>query len=86
MTLRDNMFTPLQIDRALFVPTMRGRVVLSTAAAMEKIGRASFKAFGGVIVAEAVKQIYAAPPATDRSRITPHRPVPGPTSHTSSSR
>ena len=86
MTLRDNMFTPLQIDRALFVPPMRGRVVLSTAAAMEKIGRASFKTFGGVIAAEAVKQIYAAPPVTERSRIKRYLPVPGHTSHTSSRR
>ena len=76
MTLRDNMFTPLEIDRALFVPPLRSAMVRSTAGAWERLGGRYFSTFGGVIVAEAVKQIYAAPPATERSRIRGYLPIP----------
>ncbi len=77
LTLRDNMFTPLQIDRALFVPPMGSAMVRSTAGALERIGGRAFNTFGGVIVAEAVKQIYAAPPAKERHRIRGYLPIPG---------
>jgi len=85
-TLRENMFTPLQIERALFVPPMRSRMMRSMAPAMENIGRRAFNTFGGVIVAEATKQIYAATPVKHGNRIRRYLPVPGQSSHTTSRR
>jgi SAM-dependent methyltransferase len=70
--LRDTMFTPFQSMTALFVPPTRSRMVLSSAAAWEEIGQRWFATFAGVIMAEAIKQIYAghaqAQPAARRRR------------------
>jgi SAM-dependent methyltransferase len=57
--LRDTMFTPYQSDTALFVPPVRSRMVLSSATAWEQVGQRWFPTFGGVIIFEATKQIYA---------------------------
>ncbi len=57
--LRDSMFTPLQIETALFVPPFSSGMMLSSCSAWENIGSKSFSRFGGVIMAEAEKQIYA---------------------------
>ena len=59
MVLRENMFTPYQTEKALFIPPTRSRMVLSSAPAMEKIGQRWFPAFAGVTIIEATKQIYA---------------------------
>lgn len=64
--LRDNMFTPLQTSRALFIPPLRGRALLRTAAAWERVGTRLFPTFSGVIIVEAAKQIY--PAALQRPR------------------
>jgi len=66
--LRDNMFTPLESHRALFAPPSRSRMILSAAPALEKIGPGIINSFAGVIVIEAVKQIYAAPPLVQTAR------------------
>ena len=67
--LRDTMFTPLGASSGLFVPPSRWRMVLSAAPAWENIGARWFPRFAGVVIAEANKQIYAAPPeATARQR------------------
>ena len=58
--LREGMFTPMESDSALFMPPLRSRLLLSAAPALENIGRAAFSQFGGVIMMEATKQIYAA--------------------------
>ena len=76
MTLRENMFTPLQIDRALFAPPLSSAMVRSVAGPFEQLGARAFNTFGGIIVAEAVKQIYAAPPIKERSRIRGYLPLP----------
>lgn len=60
--LRENLLTPLVTRQALFVPPVRWRLVLSTATASERAGMALFGHFGGVVVMEAVKQIYAGTP------------------------
>ncbi len=57
--LRDNLFTPVQSAQALFVPPTRSMALLSTAPAWERIGGRWLQRFGGVIVMEAAKQIYA---------------------------
>jgi Methylase involved in ubiquinone/menaquinone biosynthesis len=76
LTLRENLFTPLDIDRALFAPPLRSTMIRSISAPLEQIGNRAFNTFGGVIIAESVKQIYAAPPVKERSRIRRYLPLP----------
>ena len=57
--LRETMFTPVRAHAALFVPPTRSRMVLASATAWEKVGQRLFAHFGGVVIAEATKQIYA---------------------------
>lgn len=58
--LRDSMFTPVSIRPALFIPPVRSRMALATAGAWEKAGARWAPALGGLLMAEAVKTIYAA--------------------------
>ena len=58
--LREHMFTPIRTAPALFVPPVRSRTLLGAAPAWERVGARWFPAFGGVVVVEASKQIYAA--------------------------
>jgi SAM-dependent methyltransferase len=62
--LRDELFTPVVTAAALFVPPSRSRVVLRSARAWERAGIRWFPTFGGVVIIEATKQIYAKPAAT----------------------
>jgi SAM-dependent methyltransferase len=71
--LRDNMFTPTRSGRALFVPPMRSRALLRSAPAWERIGHRWFPTFGGVVMIEAGKQLYAASLRPERRRL--RRPV-----------
>ncbi len=57
--LRDNMFTPVSSQTALFVPPIDSKMLLSSCAAWEKVGSAAFSHFGGVLITEASKQLYA---------------------------
>ncbi len=67
--LRDNMFTPVANGFGLYMPPSRRRMAVAAAPAWERIGGRWFPRFGGVLVTEASKQIYAATPvATARSR------------------
>ena len=59
--LRDEQFTPVGTDTALFVPPARKRMILRSAAAWERIGKRWFPTFAGVVLVEATKQIYAKP-------------------------
>jgi len=77
--LRDNLFVPERSARALFVPPVSSRFVLSTAPAWERLGKRWFSTFAGVNLVEATKQIYAAsgPVAVEspRRRLAFPRPV-----------
>ena len=57
--LRDNMFTPVQSRIGLYMPPSRARLMLSAAPAWEEVGRRLFPGFGGVVMVEAAKEIYA---------------------------
>ncbi len=76
--LRDNLFTPVSIERALYMPPTRSRMMLSSAPAIEEIGNRWFKTFSGVVIADATKQIYAGQPEAPRKRayirLPQHRP------------
>ncbi len=63
--MRDTMFTPVETHRALYVPPVRSRMMLSAAPALENLGARFFTTFAGVIVMEAVKQIYAGQPLAE---------------------
>src|SRR6266566_1795108 len=61
--LRDEQFTPVGTDTALFIPPARKRMILRSAAAWERLGKRRFPTFAGVVMVEATKQIYAKPAA-----------------------
>ena len=66
--LRDSMFTPVDTHLALYIPPTRSRMMYSAASTMEKIGANAFSTFSGVIVMEAVKQMYAGHLTTERKQ------------------
>jgi hypothetical protein len=69
--MRENLFTPIQSQNALFCPPLSWRLVLKAAPAWEAVGQRWFATFGGLIMIEATKQVYAAPngiPARRRKR------------------
>ncbi len=74
--LRDNLFTPLATHPCLFVPPVHSRMILTSAPAWEQIGRRVFTTFSGVVMTEAVKQIYATGAAPSRKRQRRYLPVP----------
>ena len=57
--LRENMYTPLQVSAALYMPPFQSRFLLRSALAWEQLGGRWFQAFAGVLLVEAAKQIYA---------------------------
>ena len=58
--LRDGMFTPVSSGYGLYMPPSQRRMAIAAAPAWERIGGRWFPRFGGVLVNEASKQIYAA--------------------------
>ena len=66
--LRDEQFTPVGADAALFIPPVTSRMMLRSAAAWERIGKRWFPTFAGVLLVEATKQIYAKPAAARAPR------------------
>lgn len=58
-TLKANMFVPEREECALFLPPTRRRFLLASAPAVEEVGHRWFRAFAGVHMVEASKQIYA---------------------------
>jgi SAM-dependent methyltransferase len=76
--LREELFTPVGTDAALFVPPARKRVILRSAPAWERAGKRWFPRFAGVVLIEATKQIYAKPTA---ARVPRRRLVYAPATH-----
>jgi SAM-dependent methyltransferase len=66
--LRDNLFTPIAADGALYLPPSRSRMMLGAANAWEKLGARLGPRFAGVVVMEANKQIYATTETGARAR------------------
>jgi len=62
------MFTPGETLRALHLPPINRRLVVKAAPALEKIGDAVFQTFGGVLLIDATKQVYAATPGKTVTR------------------
>jgi SAM-dependent methyltransferase len=57
--LKESLFVPEKMERALFVPPSSSRLMLAMAPAWEKLGGRFCNAFGGVNIVEASKQLYA---------------------------
>ena len=75
--LRDEQFTPVGSDTALFIPPARKRMMLRSALAWERLGKRWFPTFAGVVLVEATKQIYAKPtPARVPRRRLVYTPAP----------
>ena len=53
------MFKTMTVTPCLFMPPLRWRVITPAAVAWERIGLAVWPAFSGVMIVEAVKQVYA---------------------------
>lgn len=81
--LKTARFAPLEANTALFFPPSQRRFVLRMARMLEETGKRLFAGFGGVILMEAEKQIYAPSrgtpvPATKRRAYAPAaKPVMG---------
>jgi SAM-dependent methyltransferase len=69
--LRDNLFTPVATDGALYLPPARSRMMLGAASAWERLGAHVGPRFAGVVIMEASKQIYATTEARARARRRP---------------
>jgi SAM-dependent methyltransferase len=79
--LRDHGFLVDRTWRALFMPPSQSRMWLSMADMLEKTGEKLFPGFGGLLIMEAGKQIYA--PLAAKAKLTRHRlvlPLPIPAS------
>lgn len=57
--LRDTLFTPVQSTVALHAPPYSSRMLVGSGRTWERIGARWFQTFGGVVMIEATKQIYA---------------------------
>jgi len=57
--LKENTFTPIRSEYALYIPPIQSRVFLSTATAWENLGHNWFPNLSGVLIMEATKQVYA---------------------------
>ena len=64
----DAMFAMERCEHALFVPPVGLRAVLRAAPLAERVGRRLLPRLGGVILAEAVKDVYAAAPLREAGR------------------
>jgi SAM-dependent methyltransferase len=71
--LRDHLFTPQGTRAALFTPPFASRLWLGSTGAWERLGERWFQRFGGVVLTEASKQLYAptAVRAVPRGRTLP---------------
>ncbi len=60
--LRENLFTPMAMARALYLPPIGSPTLLRAGLAWERLGRRWFPRFAGALLVEAGKEIYAAAP------------------------
>ena len=69
--LKETQFSPTGWSQALFMPPFERRIALRSAAAFERIGSHVSPAFSGVVIVEAVKQVYAMPCGKRARRLLP---------------
>ncbi len=79
--LKEARFSILQWKHALFMPPSQNRAILKTGPTLEAIGPVTANRFSGVIIVEAIKQVYAFSSGKRARRFVPRlKPVllPGP--------
>jgi SAM-dependent methyltransferase len=77
--LKEARFTAVAWSQALFMPPFEKSMILNSAPAWERLGSWLSPAFSGVIIVEAVKQVYAIPPGKRARRLVPRlRPALSP--------
>lgn len=77
--LREAMFTPSGWAHALFVPPIDRGFFMRSATAWERLGLRVSPVFSGVLMVEAVKQVYATNrPVRDRRLVPRFKPAPHP--------
>jgi len=69
--LKESQFSPTSWSNALFMPPSERRMILRTAIGWERLGASLSQAFSGVILVEAVKQVYAVPRGKRARRYLP---------------
>lgn len=57
--LRETLFEPAGVTPCLFAPPLRARALRSATLVWERVGARFWPAFSGVLIVEAVKQVYA---------------------------
>ena len=57
--LHENTFSSVRVEHALYIPPSQSRFFLSTARAWDKMGHKWFSSFSGVLIVEAIKEVYA---------------------------
>ena len=67
--LRESSLEPVSVTPCLFAPPFRARALPSAALAWERIGIRLWPAFAGVIIVEAMKQVYASVRVPAQSRL-----------------
>lgn len=72
-TLRDHGFLVDRMFRALYLPPSQSRFLLPLADFLEKYGEIVCPGFGGLLLMEAGKQVYA--PLAAKKKLSPHRLV-----------
>lgn len=65
LLLRENLFSPLRSVKALYLPPSDRRMMLKAAGAWERVGERWGLPFAGVVLVEAMKQVYVATPVRE---------------------
>ncbi|MBB5754946.1 methyltransferase domain-containing protein [Prosthecomicrobium pneumaticum] len=74
--MRDTQFTIAASSQALFAPPFGRNWLYRSGTGWERVGSVLWPAFAGVVIVEAVKQLYQGLPARPRGRLSPSfRPV-----------
>lgn len=76
--LREHHFDPVRSDNTLFLPPLKGAMMLGASALWQRLGRRLGKPFGGVVMVEATKKIYGGQPIAQRIRRRRLMPMPAP--------
>ncbi len=67
--LKEAMFSPEEWEYALYMPPFNWRILLKWPLFWERLGLVLWPTFSGVILVEATKQVYAAVPARETSKV-----------------
>lgn len=73
--LRQAQFSALGWSQCLFLPPSPRAYLVRSASAIERVGQSVFPGFAGLLMVEAVKQVYAIPQGRRVRRLMPRMPV-----------